>query len=186
MTIAVSPSRTTTWQIDPAHTLVEFGVKHLMISTVKGRFAGVTGTLVVDEDDSAGSSVQVEIDAASIDTRQEQRDAHLRSADFLEAERHPTITFKSTRVEPLGEDRFRVVGDLTIRGTTREVVLDAELTGRGTYPPPYSREAIGFTASTAIDRTEFGLTYNTALETGGFMVGDTVKIHLEVEANPAA
>ena len=186
MTIAESPSRVTAWQIDPAHTLVEFGVKHLMISTVKGRFAGVTGTLVVDDDDPAGSSVDVEIDAASIDTRQEQRDAHLRSADFLEVERHPTITFKSTRVEPLGEDRFRVVGELTIRGVTREVVLDTELTGRGTYPPPYNRAAIGFTASTAIDRKQFGLTYNTALETGGFMVGDTVKIHLEIEANPAA
>lgn len=170
----------TTWQIDPAHTDVGFAVKHMMISTVKGRFADVSGTITLDDDDLSKSSVEVEIKAASIDTRQPDRDAHLRSADFFDVEKYPTLTFKSRRVEPLDNGKFRVIGDLTIRDVTREVVLEASEEGRG--KDPWGGERIGFSASTKIDRRDFGLTWNTALETGGVLVGNDIKITLEVEA----
>lgn len=169
-----------TWQIDPAHTGVEFAVKHMMISTVKGRFADVSGTIVLDEADLSGSSVEVDIDAASIDTRQDQRDEHLRSSDFFDVQNHPKITFRSRRVESEGGGRFRVIGDLTIRGVTREVVLEATDEGRGM--DPWGNEKAGFTAHTVIDRQDYGLTWNTALETGGILVGNEVKISLEVQA----
>jgi polyisoprenoid-binding protein YceI len=171
----------TTWTIDPKHSLVELSVKHMMFTTVKGRFADVSGTIVVDGANPADSSVEAEIAAASIDTREEQRDAHLRSADFLEVETYPTISFKSTRVEGTkGSDQLRVVGDLTIRGVTREVVLDATLNGRGKNP--WGQEVAGFTAETTINRKDFGLNWNAALETGGLLVSDTVKILIEVQA----
>ncbi len=169
-----------TWQIDPAHTGVEFAVRHMMISTVKGRFGDVSGTIVLDEDDIAGSSVEVEIGVASIDTRQEQRDDHLRSADFFDVENHPKITFRSRRVEPQGDGKFRVIGDLTIRGVTKEVVLEATDEGRG--KDPWGNEKSAFSAQTVIDRRDFGLTWNAALETGGVLVGNEVKISLEVQA----
>jgi polyisoprenoid-binding protein YceI len=172
-----------TWQIDPAHTEVEFAVKHMMISTVKGRFADVSGTITLDETDLAGSSVEVEIDVASIDTRQADRDAHLRSADFFDVENHPKLTFRSRRVEAEGQGRFRVVGDLTIRGVTREVVLEATDEGRGT--DPWGNAKAGFSARTSIDRQDYGLTWNAALETGGILVGNEVKITLEVQAAKA-
>jgi len=159
----------TVWAIDASHTVAEFGIKHMMVSTTKGRFADVQGTIELDEADIANSSVRVEIDVASIDTHDEKRDAHLRSPDFFDAENHPKITFVSTKIEPEKGDRFRVMGDLTIRGTTRPVVLDAEFGGRGTTP-------------TQISRKDFGLTWNVGLEAGGVLVGDTVKISLEVEA----
>jgi polyisoprenoid-binding protein YceI len=168
------------WRIDPAHTLVEFSVRHLMVATVKGRFTGVRGTIVADAADPARSAVEVAIDAATIDTREARRDAHLRSADFLDAERHPTITFRSTRVEPLGRDRLRVVGALTIRGATREVALEATVNGRGADLS--GAEVAGYTATATLDRTAFGLTWNVALETGGVLVGETVGVHIEVEA----
>jgi polyisoprenoid-binding protein YceI len=182
MTASIAPQveKTTIWQIDPAHTLVEFAVKHMMFATVKGRFGGVHGTIVDDAAGPSRSSVEVEIDAASIDTREEKRDAHLRSPDFLDVQNHPTITFKSSRVEHAGQDRLRVVGDLTIHGTTREVVLDTTINGRGTNP--FGLEVAGFTAETTINRRDFGLTWNVALEAGGVLVGDTVKILLEIEA----
>src|SRR5919109_868488 len=134
MTASIAPQveTPTTWQIDPAHSLVEFAVKHMMFTTVKGRFGSLHGTIVDDAADPSRSSVEVEIDAASIDTRDEKRDAHLRSADFLDVENYPTITFKSSRVERAGRDRLRVIGDLTIHGTTRAVVLDTTINGRGT------------------------------------------------------
>ncbi|MFS8636528.1 MAG: YceI family protein [Gemmatimonadota bacterium] len=169
-----------TWTIDASHTLVEFAVKHMMIATVKGRFGDVTGTIVLDEGAIENSSVEAEIDVASIDTRNADRDAHLRSADFFDVENHPKMTFKSRRVEPQGAGRFRVVGDLTIRGTTREVVLDVEDQGRG--KDPWGGERAAFSATTEIDRTDFGLTWNAALETGGVLVSDRVRISLEVEA----
>ncbi len=169
-----------TWQIDPAHTDAEFAVKHMMISTVKGRFADLSGTITLDEADPSLSSVEVEIDVASIDTRQEQRDEHLRSADFFDVENHPKITFRSRRVEAAGNGRFRVVGDLAIRGVTREVVLEATDEGRGI--DPWGNEKAGFTARTVIDRQDYGLTWNAALETGGILVGNEVKISLEVQA----
>jgi polyisoprenoid-binding protein YceI len=171
---------TTTWQIDPAHTEVGFAVKHMMIATVKGRFADVSGTITLDDDDATRSSVAVAISAASIDTRQEQRDQHLRSADFFDVEHYPELTFKSRRVEALENGRLRITGDLTIRGTTREVVLEATEEGRG--QDPWGKERVGFSATTTIDRRDFGLTWNNALETGGVLVGNDVRISLDVEA----
>lgn len=169
-----------TWAIDPAHSNVQFAVRHLMISTVRGRFFGVGGTITLDEQNLAGSSVVVEIDAATIDTREERRDTHLRSADFLDAARFPTNTFRSTRVEPRRGDAFRIVGDLTIRGVTRQVVLEVEQTGRGRSPD--GTEVIGFEATTKINRKDFGLTWNVALETGGVVVGDEIRITIDIEA----
>lgn len=169
-----------TWQIDPSHTLVEFAVRHMMVSTVKGRFGRVAGTIVLDDADLTRSSVRADIDTTSIATGDEQRDGHLRSVDFLATEEFPTIAFVSTRVEPLGEDRARVTGDLTIRGVTREVVLDAELNGQG--QSPFGKQVAGFSARTSISRKDFGLNWNVGLEAGGVLVGDTVKISLEVEA----
>jgi polyisoprenoid-binding protein YceI len=170
----------TTWAIDPAHSVVELAVKHMMFSTVKGRFASLAGSIVLDEADLGASSVSAEIDAASIDTGEPQRDGHLRSADFLDVASFRTITFRSTGVVPRGRGRFIVVGDLTIRGITRGVSLEAELAGTGT--DPWGGRRAGFAATTAIDRKEFGLTWNQALETGGVLVSDQVKINLEIQA----
>jgi polyisoprenoid-binding protein YceI len=170
---------TTRWQIDPTHTHVEFAVRHLMIATVKGRFADVSGTLELDEQDPSRSSVSVSIGAASLDTRVDQRDAHLRSADFFDVERFPTIRFVSTRVERTPDGAIALAGDLTIRDVTRPVTLAVTDEGRGT--DPWGGERAGFSATTRIDRRDFGLTYNAALETGGVLVGDEVKISLEIE-----
>ena len=175
-----SETALTTWQIDPTHSEVGFSVKHLMISTVRGRFSGVKGSVLLDSQDISRSSVEVEIDAATIDTREEKRDAHLRSPDFFDVEKHPTITFRSRRIEPLGGDRFRVTGDLTIRGVTREVVLEA--TDEGRERDPWGGERAGFTASGKVDRREFGLTWNQALETGGVLVSNDIKLSIEVQA----
>ena len=168
----------TTWQIDPAHTHVEFSVKHLMIARVKGRFAGVSGTVELAPG-LTGSTVDVAIDAASIDTRDAKRDAHLRSADFFDVERFPELTFRSRRVVPTGMGEFSIVGDLTIRGVTREVTLAVADEGRNT--DPWGGERAGFSATTEVDRREFGLTWNQALETGGVLVGNEIRIALEVE-----
>ena len=170
----------TTWQIDPAHTEVGFAVKHMMLATVKGRFADVSGTITIDEADIANSSVDVTISAASVDTKQEQRDAHLRSADFFDVENHPELTFRSRQVKSAGDGKLRIVGDLTIRGTTREAVLETTEEGRG--KDPWGNERVGFSATTSIDRREFGLTWNNALEAGGVLVGNDVRISLDVEA----
>lgn len=183
MSIAESTT-TTTWTIDPAHTTVEFSLKHLMISTVRGHFGAVSGTIVLDEANPSASSVTAEIDVTSIDTRQEQRDAHLRSADFFEVEKYPNITFKSTRIESLGGGRYNVYGDLAIRDVTREVVLETTDEGRG--GDPWGGQRAGFSATTRIDRRDFGLTWNQALETGGVLVGNDIKISLEVQAVKAA
>jgi polyisoprenoid-binding protein YceI len=171
-----------TWTLDPAHTLVEFGVKHMMFTTVKGRFPGVSGTFTVDETNPANSMVSATIDASSIDTRDEKRDAHLRSADFFDVEHYPTITFESTRVEPHGKkkDHATVIGNLTIHGVTREVALDTVFNGKAVTP--WGNEVSSYSATTTIDRKDYGLTWNAALEAGGMLVGDTVKISIEVEA----
>ena len=169
----------TTWAIDPAHTGLEFAVKHLMISTVRGRFGEVEGTLTIDERNPAGSMVEVSIPVASIDTRSEQRDAHLRSADFFDAERFPAITFRGTRVEGDVSGNFELVGDLTIRGVTREVVLDVEANGRSR--DPWGNEKIGFEARGKIARSDFGLNWNQALETGGVLVGDEIRMTIDVQ-----
>jgi polyisoprenoid-binding protein YceI len=178
---------TTVWTLDPAHSLVEFSAKHMMITTVKGRFAGVAGTIEVDEANPDRSKVEVEIEAGSLTTGVDQRDEHLRSADFLEVEAHPTITFRSKRVEGAyaeAGDSFRVVGELTIRGVTRELVLDAVFEGTGT--DPWGGERASFSARARIDRRDFGLTWNQALETGGILVSNRIDVSLEVQAVKAA
>ena len=177
-TSAPAAGTSAAWQLDPAHTHVEFSVKHLMLARVKGRFAGVTGTVELGADPSA-STVDVVIDAASIDTREAKRDAHLRSADFFDVERFPTIAFRSRDVRPTGAGDFSVVGDLTIRDVTREVTLEVTDEGRGT--DPWGGERAGFSATAEIDRRDFGLTWNQALEAGGVLVGNEIRISLEVE-----
>jgi polyisoprenoid-binding protein YceI len=151
---------------------------------VRGRFGAVTGTIELDAANPARSSVTAEIDVTSIDTRQEQRDAHLRSADFFDADNFPAITFRSRGVEAAGEGRYRVTGDLTIRGVTREVALDTTDEGRGR--DPWGGERAAFSASLVIDRRDFGLTWNQALETGGLLVANEIRITLEVQAVKAA
>lgn len=180
MTAADTQTKTTTWTIDPTHSTVEFSVKHMMFTTVKGRFGDVTGTIDFDPANPTAASVNAEIDVASIDTRSADRDNHLRSADFFDVERFPKMTFRSTRVEPKGDNKFTVYGELTIRDVTREVALDAEFQGSGKNP--WGQEVAGFEASTTIDRTDFGLTWNAALETGGVLVSNEVKINLYIEA----
>jgi polyisoprenoid-binding protein YceI len=173
--------KATVWEIDPKHTLVEFSVRHMMFTTVKGRFTGVRGVIhCVDEADPSQAQVEAEIDAASISTGDEQRDAHLRSADFLDTENHPKITFKSTRVDARNEEELRLVGELTVHGITREVTLETTFNGRGKNP--YGQEVAGFSAQTTINRKEFGLTWNAALESGGLLVGNNLEIMIEVQA----
>ena len=172
----------TNWMIDPAHTQVEFGVKHMMFTTVRGQFAAFEGSVDYDATNPAASGVSVTIDASSIDTGVEDRDAHLRSGDFFDVEQFPQITFRSTAVEGSLEQggSFRIIGDLTIRGETREVALDASFDGTGT--DPWGGTRAGFTAKTKIDRRDFGLTWNQALETGGVLVGHDITISLQVQA----
>jgi polyisoprenoid-binding protein YceI len=178
-TTTTTTAPTTTWTVDPSHTHVAFGVKHLMISTVRGRFTDVTGTAIYDEAQPARSRVEVRVGVASIDTREPQRDAHLRSADFFDADRFSEITFTSTRLEGDPSGEFTLVGDLTIHGVTREVVLAGAAEGRTT--DPWGGERLGFSATGKIDRSAFGLTWNQALEAGGVLVGDEVKLTLDVE-----
>ena len=171
------------WGIDPAHTSVEFAVKHMMFTTVRGRFEKVSGTIEVDPANPDRSSVTVEIDASSINTGNEKRDEHLRSADFLDVAKHPTITFHSKRVDgaqlKVGA-RFKAVGDLMIRGKTMEVVLDVTYQGMGA--DPWGQQRAGFAAHTQVDRRDFGLLWNQALETGGILVANEVKIEIEAQA----
>jgi polyisoprenoid-binding protein YceI len=166
--------------IDNAHSDISFSVRHMVFAKVRGHFTKWSAQMVFDPADASKASVEVSIDAASIDTREPQRDAHLRSPDFLDVEKFPTITFKSKRVELAGENRYRVVGDLTIHGTTREVTLDVEQTGRG--KDPWGNERVGFAARTSINRVDYGLKWNQALETGGVLVGEKVDIEIDVEA----
>jgi polyisoprenoid-binding protein YceI len=176
----MSSKLTTKWTIDPTHAEVGFSVRHMMISTVRGRFAGVTGTLIADEQNPRNSKVDVTIDTTSIDTRQEMRDNHLRSPDFFDVAAFPKIHFVSKRIE--GDPRsgdFRVIGDLTIRDVTREVELKATFQGEG--KDPWGNERAGFSASGKINRTDFGLHWNQALETGGVLVSDEVKLSIDVE-----
>ncbi|HEX9133321.1 MAG TPA: YceI family protein [Ktedonobacteraceae bacterium] len=169
------------WQLDPNHTQVGFSVKHMMVTTVKGFFKNIRGTIILDEADPSRSSVDVEIDTTSLYSGSEMRDNHVKSAEFLDIENHPLITFKSTRVEPQGLDHARVIGDLTIKGVTREVALETELTGRGKVPG--GAAIIGFDAWTQIARSDFGVTMNMALETGGVFVSEVVKIEISAQAH---
>jgi polyisoprenoid-binding protein YceI len=170
----------TQWQIDPAHSAAHFSVRHLMISNVRGEFTKVSGNAVLDPFDPAKSTVEVSIDTSSIDTRELQRDEHLRSADFFDVANHPTITFRSKKITPAGKDRFKVAGDLTIRGTTREVTFDVE----GPVPPvkdPWGNIRTGVSATAKINRKDFGLVWNALTEAGGVVVGDEVSLTFEAE-----
>jgi polyisoprenoid-binding protein YceI len=179
-TFFASTTSTTTWNLDPVHSIAEFKVKHMMISNVKGQFAGISGVLTLDERDVSGSRVEAEVDARSINTRDADRDAHLKSADFFDVDQYPTLSFRSTRVSRTGDNELAVTGDLTIHGVTREVVLDVD----GFTPPakdPWGGTRIGLSAMTKINRKEFGLMWNTALETGGILLADEVTITLDVQ-----
>jgi polyisoprenoid-binding protein YceI len=174
-----SPTRTTTWNIDASHTNALFSVRHLMISNVRGEFQKLSGTVTYDPAAPEATSIKASIDVASVNTREPKRDDHLRSADFFDVEKHPTIDFVSTAVRK-GKDGLEIVGDLTIRGTTRQVVLAVE----GPTPEqtdPWGKVRVGASATTKIKRSEFGMTWNSALETGGVLVGDDINIHLDVE-----
>ncbi len=178
-TLTAPQAAVTTWNIDPVHSVAEFKVKHMMISNVKGQFTGVSGTLKLDEADISNSSVEASIDASSINTREAQRDAHLKSADFFDVEKFPTLTFKSTGVSRK-EGELAVEGELTIHGVTRKVVFDVE----GPTAPgkdPWGNTRIGLSAATKINRKDYGLTWNAALETGGILVGEDVTITLDVQ-----
>jgi polyisoprenoid-binding protein YceI len=173
----------TIWQLDPAHTTVEFAVKHMMFTTVRGRFRSFTGVVDINDRHPEHSRVEVTLDASSLDTGVAARDAHLRSADFLDVENHQQITFRTTRVDGAytdAGDRFTIVGELEIRGTRRPVTLNATFGGRGT--DPWGKRRVGFTASTDIDRRDWGLRWNQALETGGVLVANTVTIEIEAQA----
>ena len=174
---------TVKWQIDPAHSSVEFAVKHMVFTTVRGRFKNFTGAIEIDEQNPNNSKVEVEIDAASIDTGVADRDAHLRSADFLDVDNHPKISFKSTRVEGAHKsagDHFRVSGLLTIHGKALEVTLSSTFEGVG--KDPWGNERAGFTAAAEVDRREWGLMWNQALETGGLLVANKLKIEIDAQA----
>jgi polyisoprenoid-binding protein YceI len=170
-----------TWQIDPAHTNVEFTVRHMMISNVKGQFQKTSGTITANGTDPASAKIDATIDATSIDTRVDRRDAHLKSPDFLDVAKFPTITFKSTKVEAAGPGKWKMTGDLTLHGVTKPVVLDVEGTGAPIHDPMGNTRA-GASATTKIRRSDFGLTWNKALEAGGVMVGDEVAISIDLEA----
>lgn len=168
-----------TWLIDPAHSSANFSVKHMMIAKVHGGFEKVSGTLQYDPSDITKASIEASIDAASINTREAQRDGHLKSADFFDVEKYPTLNFKSKKVEKDGED-LKVTGDLTIHGVTKEVVLEVE-GPTAEMKDPYGNIKIGISATTKIKRKDFGLTWNAALEAGGVLVGDDVAISLDIQ-----
>lgn len=172
------------WTVDPMHTQVEFSAKHMGIMTVKGHFTGVQAAINFTEDDFSASSVEATIAAGTLTTNDERRDTHLKSADFLNVEQFPTIAFRSTRIEHAAHDQYKMTGDLTIRGITRPVTLDVVYSGQG--KDPMGNVHAGFSAYTTLNRKDWGLTWNVALETGGLLVGEQVKLALEVEAVKAA
>jgi polyisoprenoid-binding protein YceI len=181
-TVAASSQSTkpTEWQIDPVHSAAHFSVRHLMISNVRGEFSKLTGNVILDSADLTRSSVDVSVETGSINTREPQRDEHLRSADFLDVANHPTMTFKSRRIEATGTEDFKLTGELTIRGVNREVTFDVE----GPSPAvkdPWGNLRAGVTATAKINRKDFGLVWNALVEGGGVMVGDEVKITIEAE-----
>jgi polyisoprenoid-binding protein YceI len=171
---------TTTWNIDPVHSHAQFKVKHMMISNVKGEFTAVSGKLELNSADITKSRVEASVDATTINTREAQRDAHLKSADFLDVEKFPVLTFKSTRISKAGAEEIKVDGDLTLHGVTRNVSFEVE-GPTPTMKDPWGNTRIGLSATTRINRKDFGLTWNSALETGGLLVGEDVTITLDVE-----
>ena len=168
------------WKIDSAHSSIGFSVRHMVISKVRGHFTRWSGSFLFAEAVPGASSIEVAIDASSIDTQVPERDAHLRSIDFLEAARHPLIMFRSTMVEPVGARQMTVTGELTVRGITREVTLDVEYGGR--VRDPLGRERVGFSARTTISRKDFGITFQQALANGSLVVADKLEITMEIEA----
>ena len=179
-TTSATPSSTISWKIDPAHSNAEFKVKHMMISNVKGTFSGLNGTLVQNTSDATQSHIEATIEIGSINTGDAQRDAHLKSADFFHHEEHPVMTFKSTAIEANGSEDYSVRGDLTLHGVTRPVTFAVD----GPSAPgkdPWGNTRIGLSATTKINRKDFGLTWNAALETGGILVGEDVQITLDVQ-----
>lgn len=180
MTTTQKPETTaTTWNLDPMHVEIGFAVRHLMISTVRGRFGAASGVIVVDETNPSNSKIDISIDVASIDTRQEMRDNHLRSADFFDVANYPVMRFVGKRVEGDVKRKFHVVGDLTIRDVTREVTLD--VANEGATTDPWGNQRVGFSATTKLNRSDFNLTWNQALETGGVVVGEEVKLSIDAE-----
>jgi polyisoprenoid-binding protein YceI len=173
-------SQTVTYTIDPAHATAGFKVRHLMVSNVRGEFSGLSGTVVIDPSNPVNSRAEVTIDAKTIHTRDEQRDAHLKSADFFDVEKFPTIHFVSKKVAADGEGEWKVTGDLTIHGVTKEVTLDVEGPAPDTKDP-WGNIKSGISATTKVNRKDFGLVWNVGLETGGVLVGDDVQIHIEAE-----
>ena len=175
---------TTTWNFDTTHSSIGFSVRHMVFAKVRGRFSTWRGTVQLDPDDLTRSKIEVEIDASSIDTGVEDRDKHLRSADFFDIERFDSLRFESSKIEELSTNRYRVVGKLTIRDVEREVVLDTEYGGHA--KDPWGNRRVAFTASTRLDRRDFGLTWNQVLEAGGVLVGERIDIELDVQAVQAA
>jgi polyisoprenoid-binding protein YceI len=169
-----------TYSIDPAHSDIAFSVRHMVFAKVRGHFTKWTAMLDFDDKDPARSSVSASIDAATIDTREAQRDGHLRSGDFLDAEKFPKIEYKSRKIERSGAKKYKVTGDLTIRGVTREIALDVEELGRG--KDPWGNERLAFNAKCAIDRGDFGLQWNQALEAGGVLVAERVDVEIDLQA----
>lgn len=167
------------WQIDTSHTTIEFGVKHMMVTTVRGRFTQFGGTVTADPSNLLNSKVEGWIDTGSVDTHDANRDAHLRSPDFFDAQTYPRMTFVSKRIEKVSGDQYKVVGDITIKGVTREFTFDVTNEGKGKNP--WGGEIWGLTATAALNRKDFGLNWNVALEAGGWLVGDQVKIRVEME-----
>jgi len=168
------------WEIDPAHSSVQFSVRHMMVSNVRGEFRKVSGTVRGDETDPTKAQVEATIDTTSIDTRNEKRDSHLKSADFLDTEKFPTMTFKSKKIEKTGDHRYRVTGDLTLHGVTREVALDVEGPS-AVVKDPMGNVHVGATATAKLNRQDFGITWSKALDGGGVMVGDDVDVTIDVE-----
>jgi polyisoprenoid-binding protein YceI len=169
-----------TWQIDNAHTHVGFSVKHMMVTTVRGQFKAYRGTVKLDAEDFARSSFEGEIDVASVDTGNADRDNHLRTGDFFDAQSYPKITFKSTRIEPKDDGEYVVHGNITIRGVTRPIALDVEYLG--TSKNPYGKTVAGLSVRGSLNRKDFGVNFNAVLETGGVAVGEKVKLEVDVEA----
>lgn len=172
------------YAIDTTHSSIGFSVRHAMVTNVRGAFTEYEGLLHLDGANPAASTAVIVIKVASIDTNQAQRDEHLRTGDFFEVEAHPEITFRSTSAQRVGEDNYRMTGDLTIKGTTRPVVLDLEYTGTAT--DAYGIDRVGFEGGTTIDRTEWGLSYNAALEAGGVLIGEKVKLSFDISAVKSA
>ncbi|MBN6886836.1 polyisoprenoid-binding protein YceI [Cytobacillus horneckiae] len=171
------------WMLDPAHSSVDFSVKHMMIANVKGTFNQFDATIEADPDDLTSASIELNIDLASVDTRNEDRDNHLRSADFFNVEKNPKMTFTTTNIERKGEGEYNVTGNLTIAGVTKSETISVTYEGSGV--DPWGNVKVGFTADGSLNRSDYGLTWNSALETGGVLVGDKIKISLDLQASKA-